>query len=194
MAEVVGTEVYYRFFWMLPMTLVIAYAMVQIYHLYWGRYRTWVIIGMIAIVILSGDFVYNNWRYTKAENMFHVPNSVVKICDLIHAEGREVMAVFPAEMIQFIRQYDSTICMPYGRNVLVADWKVEHPLYDLMDEVVMDLDTLGKTAAMYSCCYIVCKEDKEKKGDLSEYGYILKAVIEGYQIYYNDDVFQSIYN
>ena len=193
-AEVIDEELYYRFFWMLPMTLVIAYAMVQMYHLYWGRYRAWVVVSMIGIIILSGDFVYNNWRYTKAENIFHVPDSVVEMCDLMHVDGREVMAVFPMELLQYVRQYDSTICIPYGRNVLVDDWNIVHPLYDIMEADEIDCDALGKMAAIYSCSYIVCKEEKEKIGALESHGYVLEDVIRGYQIYYNDAVFQSIYN
>ena len=38
-AGIIDEELYYRFFWMLPMTLVIAYALVQGYHLYQGAYK-----------------------------------------------------------------------------------------------------------------------------------------------------------
>lgn len=192
-AEVIDVEIYYRFFWMLPMTLVIAYASVQAYHLYRGKYRRLVAAGLVVVLIFSGDFVYNNWRYTKAENKFHVPESVVEICNLMHAEGREVMALFPMELMQYVRQYDSTICMPYGRNVLVEDWKINHPLYDIMEAERVDLDELGKAAAMYSCTYVVLAEMRETIGELTRHGYVLKGTILGYHIYYNDEIFRSIY-
>lgn len=192
-AEVIDEEIYYRFFWMLPMTLVIAYSCVQAYHLYRGKYRGLVAVALIAVLVLSGDFVYNNWRYSKAENEFHIPDSVVEICDLMHTEGREVIALFPMELMQYVRQYDSTICMPYGRNVLVEDWNINHPLYDMMEEEVVDCERLGEAAVMYSCSYIVLSQEREITGDLTASGYVLKDTRCGYHIYYNNEIFQSIY-
>lgn len=192
-AEVVGEEVYYRFFWMLPMTLVIAYTLVQVYHLYRGVHRRLAALGMAVLLMACGDFVYNNWRYTKAENQYHVPECVVEICDLMYVEGREVLAVFPMELMQYVRQYESTVCLPYGRDVLVADWKINHPLYDVMEAETVDGKALGETAARYGCVYVVLKEDREVTGDLTDSGYVLKDTVCGYHVYYNDDIFMSIY-
>ena len=192
-AEVIDEELYYRFFWMLPMTLVIAYTLVQLINLYRGKYPKLLLVLMVAFIVLCGDFVYDNWRYTKAENPYHVPDSVVQMCDLMHAEGREVLALFPMELMQYVRQYDSTICMPYGRDVLVEDWFVLHPLYDIMEAKVLDLDALGREAVEYGCVYVVIPKDEEKTGNITTAGYILKDTISDYQIYYNDEVFWSIY-
>lgn len=200
-AEIIDEELYYRFFWMLPMTLTIAYALVCVYHLYQGRYQKAVFVLLAATVMLCGDFVYDNWRYTKAQNQYHVPQSVVEICDLIHAEGREVMAVFPSELMQYVRQYDGTICMPYGRNVLVSDWKINHELNDIMEAEILDADQLGKVASDadsdFKCVYIIVRTDKETTEDLetalARYGYVWKAQIDAYEVYYNDEIFWSIY-
>ncbi len=192
-ATFIDEELYYRFFWMLPMSLVIAYAAVEVYHLYQGRYKPLVALGLVLIMIMSGDFVYNNWRYSRAENVYHVPASVVDICDLMHAEGREVMAAFPMELLQYVRQYDGTICMPYGRNILVADWGDNHPLYDALEAETVDGTLLGETAALYDCSYVVIAQDKECVGDLSAGGYVLKDTLHGYHIYYNEEIFMSIY-
>lgn len=192
-AGVIDEELYYRFFWMLPMTLVIAYALVQLLHLYRGKH-TWILpLAGVLMIIVCGDFVYNNWRYTKAENVFHAPDSVVQMCDMMHAEGREVLALFPMELMQYVRQYDSTICMPYGRDVLVEDWFVLHPLYDIMEAEVLDLDALGAGAVEYGCAYVVVREEQDKTGDITASGYVMKDTISGYQIYYSNEVFWSIY-
>lgn len=192
-AGVIDEELYYRFFWMLPMTLVIAYALVQLLHLYRGKH-TWILpLAGVLMIIVCGDFVYNNWRYTKAENLYHAPDSVVQMCDMMHTEGREVLALFPMELMQYVRQYDSTICMPYGRDVLVEDWFVLHPLYDIMEAEVLDLDALGAGAVEYGCAYVVVREEQDKTGDITASGYVLKDTISGYQIYYSNEVFWSIY-
>ena len=56
-----------------------------------------------VLVMLSGSFIYSNEFFNRAENLYHVPQSVVDICDAIEVEGREVMAVFPAELLQYVR-------------------------------------------------------------------------------------------
>ena len=192
-AEVIDEELYYRFFWMLPMSLTIAYALVQAYHLYKGKYRRMAALGMVLLIVLCGDFVYDNWRYEKADNIYHIPESVVELCDFMHAEGREVMALLPMELMQYVRQYDSTICMPYGREILVADWRVNHPLYDVFEVEEIDADVLGETALIYNCIYIVMERTQEMTGDLTAYGYQLKDTCHGYDVYYNDDLFMEIY-
>ena len=83
--------------------------------------------------------------------------------------------------------------MPYGRNVLVDDWNIDHPLYNLMEETVLDCDAFGEIASMYGCSYVVLRDEQEKIGDLITYGYTLIEVIDGYQLYYNDEIFQAIY-
>lgn len=192
-AEIIDEELYYRFFWMLPMTLVIAYTLVQLYHLYQGRYKKLVAVVLAAVIMVSGDFVYNNWRYSKAENIYHVPECVVQICDLMHIEGREVMALFPMELMQYVKQYDSGVCMPYGRNVLVADWNIEHSLYELMEAEVVDATALGEQALECACVYIVMHKDREMSGTLEDSGYGLITTIQEYRVYYNEAGFSAIY-
>ncbi len=192
-AEVIDEELYYRFFWMLPMTLTIAYGMVQAYHMYQGKGRKWLALAMVLSIILCGDFVYNNWRYETAANKYHIPQSVVELCDSMHSEGREVMALFPTDLMQYVRQYDSTICLPYGRDVLVEGWSIDHPLYNMMESEMLNAEELGPSAEASGCAYIVLSEQKELTGDLTEYGYVLKGTCQGYALYYNHEIFMSIY-
>lgn len=189
----IDEELYYRFFWMLPMTLVISYALIQAYHGYRGRYRRALATAMAVLIMLCGDFLYDNWRYTRAENVYHVPESVVELCDFMHAEGREVMAVIPTELMQYIRQYDSTICMPYGREMLMDDLKLYHPLYNIMEQEMIDSDLLVEMASQYGCVYIVLKQDKERTKEVDGFGYEQVNTICGYEVYYNGEIFESIY-
>ena len=193
-ATVIDEELYYRFFWMLPMTLVIAYTLVQLYHLYAGKYKKLLVVLLVLVLMASGNFLYNNWRYSKAENEYHVPQNVVDICDLIHTDGREVMALFPMELMQYVRQYDGTICMPYGRNILVGDWDIFHTLYFMFEIHETDAEAIAKEAANNECSYIVAKEGKLALDEVKESGYELLDTLHGYDVFYNDKIFQMIYN
>lgn len=192
-AMVIDEELYYRFFWMLPMALVIAYAVVEVYHLYRGKHKKWLACILALTIILCGDFVYDNWRYSKAENVYHVPQEVVDICDFIHAEGREVMALFPMELMQYVRQYDGTICMPYGRNVLVAEWEMWHPLYFMFEIYETDVEAIAKEAVNYECSYVVEEAGTLESKVMIESGYELLETLHGYDVFYNDAIFQAIY-
>lgn len=192
-STVIDEELYYRFFWMLPMTLVIAYTAVELYHSYRGKYKKIVALCLALVIIVSGDFLYDNWRYSKAENAYHIPQKVVDICDLIHTDGREVMAVFPMELMQYVRQYDGTICMPYGRNLLVEEWEMWHPLYFMLEVYETDAKAIFSEAKNYECSYIVAEEGKLSEAFAGESGYVLVESMHGYDIFYNETIFNMIY-
>ena len=128
-------EIYYRILWLLPITPVIAYTTVCIYGRFMDRRRADLFalcaVGMIAV---SGSFIYSSPLFSKAENVWHMPDSVVHICDAIRVPGREVMALFPLELVSYVRQYDPTICMPYGREMTVDRWHNRDLLRDAMIE------------------------------------------------------------
>ena len=114
-------EIYWRVLWLLPMTVTIAYTFVRL----WGEIgqkrgeRAARILGLClaGIVAASGSFIYASPSFSRAENIYHMPDAVVEICDAINVPGREVMAVFPLELTQYVRQYSPVTCMPYGREM-----------------------------------------------------------------------------
>lgn len=181
--RVADAEIYYRILWLLPMTAVIAYGAVDIFGQLQGRVR-WVFAGAAAcILMLSGSLIYQNPFFQKAQNWYHMPQSVVDICDAITVEGREVMAAFPIEMVQYVRQYNSTICMPYGREVTVDRWNKWGELCDAMEAEETEAFLLAQLAREQSCHYIVLAEDKKILGDLEDYSYIVFGQMDGYVIY-----------
>ncbi len=178
--RLVGNEIYFRLCWLLPMSVVIAFGLVNIYRQLRGRTR--VIFGtvMIFLILISGHLVYVNPLFTRAETIYHVPKKVVRICDAIKIEGREVMAAFPEEFLVYVRQYSPLICMPYGREVLMG-------VYDEMN-VAMQAEELKVADLVYmakerGCHYLIIAEDKETRGSFLDYGYELFDTIEGYNIY-----------
>lgn len=123
------SEIYYRILWLIPMTVIIAYAGVLFYGKKKGRARILTAAVLAVLIMVSGNYVYDDVFFHKAENQYHVPEAVVDICDAIRVEGREVLALFPADMVQYVRQYDPTICMPYGREQTVDRWGYYNELY-----------------------------------------------------------------
>ena len=186
MTRYVGDDIYYRMLWLLPMTAVIAYSCVCICGKLIGKKRIVFAVSIMLLAMVSGSCIYVNPVFTKAENLYHMPDSVVHICDAIEVPGREVMAVFPLELVQYVRQYSPIVCMPYGREILVEawnEWAVQNELCDAMEAEIVEAGTLGALARQEACVYIVLPGDKTVRGNLLDAGYEKFLETDGYVIY-----------
>ena len=184
-------EVYYRFLWLIPVSIVISYAGVKAVLRTTGVKRIVALLGMCGIIMVCGDYVYDSQYFTVAENPYHVPDTVVKICDEIKVEGQIVCAVFPLEMIQYVRQYEYGVYMPYGREMIVERWNFYNELYEVYEEGAPDgvvkAEVLADTARDHSVQYIIWNDNRQMDGDLEDCGFELKNQIDGYSIYRGDD-------
>lgn len=183
--EEAGT--YYRILWLLPMTIIIAYAGVRVI----GRHTRIGLLAAVIVLVLGGEYVYKNVNISPAENRYHIPQYIIDICDLIGPEEGEerVWAVFPPESVHYVRQYSSEIQMPYGRDMLVASWDhVEHPIYALMNADIIRIDLLAELADDYKCQYIILNKAKETEGDPDECGLEKIAETGGYDVFRNISV------
>lgn len=179
----IGDEIYYRILWLIPVTPVIAYAAALLYNSCRGRARIAFACLCGVLVVISGSWIYENPFFHRAENLYHMPQSVVDICDAIEVEGREVMAVFPAELLQYVRQYSPVVCMPYGREQLVERWGFHHPLYQAMEAEELEAGELARLARESLCHYVILPQEKKLEGRLTDYDYVLFASLDGYVIY-----------
>lgn len=176
-------EIYYRILWLLPITVTVAFAAASLYGRLPEKRRRMFALAAAAGIMVSGSCIYSNLYFQKADNLYHVPDSVVHICDAIVMPGREVQAVFPLELVQYVRQYEPTICMPYGREMTVERWIYWGPLPEEMEQETIDLSRLAPLTREAGCRYIVLREDKELVGELSVYGWEVFARTDGYVIY-----------
>jgi hypothetical protein len=179
----VAEEIYYRILWLLPVTVVIAYGIVHIYGSLTGRKKALFIPVCFLLIMLGGKYIYGDVHFHKAENLYHVPQSVVDICDYIEVEGREVMAAFPSEMLPFVRQYSPVVCMPYGRETQLDLWGNHNPFYEAMNAPVLDVPELVRMARENGCHFLIVSKEKTKEGDFRFYQFELLTTIRGYEIY-----------
>ncbi|MCR2047352.1 hypothetical protein NSB25_08685 [Acetatifactor muris] len=195
---VVGEEIYYRILWLLPVTVVIAYTCVSIYGQLAARRQmqkkkagaaeVLCAVCMAGILAVSGSYIYASPTFSRAENLYHVPDSVINICDAINVPGREVMALFPPELVQYVRQYSPVTCMPYGRDAIVDRWNYYPPICAAMDADVIDLELLVPLAREEGCHYSILPTDREILGKPEDYGWIWFGETDGYVIYRDSSV------
>lgn len=187
-----GEEIYYRILWLLPVTPVLACTCVRLIQQVKEGYRWALGCAFAVMVMLSGSLVYTSPYFSWAENQYHMPQEVVEICDAIEVEGREVMAVFPAECIQYVRQYSPVVCMPYGREELVERWGFNNELFEVMEAEVIDVGRASTLAKEKLCHYIVVNKDKELSEGFEEYGYKVFDKIGSYVIYVDDSIYRGL--
>lgn len=186
MDVVLGEEIYYRLLWLWPIVPTIAYAIVQLWRAVKEKSRVLVVIVIAILIVVSGKLIYTNDNYSVAENQYHIPQVVVDICDDIRIEGREVMVAFPKELVQYVRQYDATICMPYGREVLVGSWGWgdRTPLYYVLEgDQPVSVEWAVHYARGHRCHYLVIPVEDKLDGDYKDYGYEVFGAYDGYVVY-----------
>lgn len=180
-------EIYYRLLWALPMGGVIAYAAVKFLA---GIKKKWlqaVLLLLLAVYIaIGGHLIYKSPQFSKAENIYQVPDAVVQICDAIVVPGREVMAAFPAELVPYVRQYSAFVVMPYGYDSLVERWGLGEELEEEMSKEVSDAKVLSELAIEEGCHFLIINQSHVVTGDLEDYDYTLILQTEGYDIYKYD--------
>ena len=186
-------ETYYRILWLVPMTAVIAYAGIRLIAGISGKWRRgFAAILVCAAIILTGDYVYDNPYFERASNRFHVPQTVALVCDAIIVEGREVRAVFPGEMLPYVRQYTANVCMPYGREMAVERWQNDNPLYDAMEAAEPDCKRIAFLAEEQDCHYIIMHETKPGQEAFEKTDYRYVETVAGYRIYLLDGVYLGL--
>ena len=198
MDYLIGEEVYWRMFWLIPVPVVIAIAGVELVDM--GKtqgQRRRLLLFVALLIILSGRWMYGGDTVTMAQNAEKLPEQVEDVCDAISADALNNQistkkVVVPAHLLSYIRQYDATIEMPYGRNGIKNDGYFPEELQkivDLMDADKPDYFLLSGYLKRENCNYLVLGADK-KAGELVDYGYFPVAQTQDYVIYRCDDLNQ----
>lgn len=177
-----GDEIYWRILWLVPVVPVLAYAAVKIIFSVSGKKRGLAGAGLVLILMVSGKLVYKNPDFVKAENVYHIPQTVVDLCEAIREEDI-VRAAFPIEHVYYVRQYTNDIYMPYGREMLRSDWEAKNSLYDLLIVPVLDVEAVTAALREWDCEYVVLSVEKELDGTFEAYDFDFFYETENYVVY-----------
>ena len=183
---------YYRVLWIIPMYIVIGYAICKLIMGLSKEVYKYIALGAAVIVIaVTGSFVYGSRYMSKAENLYHIPQVVIDICEVItHGGTLRTKAAFSGELTYFVRQYDNSIMMPFGREYVESQWDYAQPVYDAMEkpfitdpDAVIDAEALIKATRDEDCEYIILRKDKKTDKDLANLGLMVVDEVGDYIIY-----------
>ena len=178
-----GSETYYRLLWMMPMALTIAYAGVLLFR---ENLSTGLLV-LCGLIVLCGEYVYDNENILDAENRLHIPQMVLNVSDFLMNEtgGERTVVAMPSALVQYVRQYNAMIVMPYGREMLMGDYY--NQVYEAMEETdPVEAQSLCEALDLYDCEYLVIETLKvlEMDGALEDYDLTFLADVDGYSIYH----------
>lgn len=185
-------EILYRILWLLPIGIIIVYALVEVAFRLEGRKRFIAFLLSIVLIISSGKYIYRSFIFTPAENEYHISDTVVKICDEITIPGREIQCCFPDELVTYVRQYTPYVYMPYGRGVLFDYYEYEDELRAIMNSDPIDAKKATETLRDLNTPYLVVSEDKGFTESLSTYGFIYVTTIDGYEIFLDNEAYLGL--
>ena len=176
---------YYRILWLIPMGVTVCYAGVT----FLGKHYRVGALLCAALIAVCGKLVYDSPYITKAENAYHIPQSVVEICDLItpKEDGIRVRAAFPSELTYFVRQYDTDILLPFGRDMVEVQWDYYNPVYEVMEKPeIIDTEALVGALKETECSYLILWQDRPVDRAPGDFGLTELARIRGYVVYQID--------
>lgn len=184
LGQKIDEEIYYRVFWTLPIGLLFCYGSVRLL-IRLKKTTSRGIVGVLIIlaVCMNGKYVYENTYHVPASNAYHIPQNVMNVADAVRMEKYKPIAVFPAELLPFLRQYTGDIFTPYGRNILEKQWNFSNDLYDAMEAEIYDAEEIAIQARKEHCAFVILSSAKQMHGSMEEQNYFLKDFVDGYYIY-----------
>lgn len=188
----VGALVYWRMFWILPIPTVIAYGFalrLKMEDVKWKRVVG--MAGMCLVIVVTGSRIYTSENFIKAENLYKLPQDVIDVCDIINDDAHkhkidEKKAVVVNELLPYIRQYDGSIKMPYGRNALKNEKgqsKNGRKIFTLMSDPQVDFERLAKRSKKEQCNYLVYYKTEPENESLKNAGYERIGESSAYVVY-----------
>ena len=159
--KLLGENVYWRILWLILIAVLIPYGFcLLIGHLKgWLRQGTF-LIGM-AVIVLCGTPLFKSEEFQASTNDYKIPQNVVAVCDLL----------------PYIRLYDPSITLEYGRNILVYNtrevesYNYQGQLYKAAQEETIDVPYIAPLAKEEGCTFLVFSNSRTYSDDWKAYGY-----------------------
>lgn len=186
-------EVYWRMMWLIPITPVIAMAVAGADNYVldlskkkpsektskWVRFAIAVVCSIA--VVACGKWVYIERDFDFKKNVYKLPDDIPQVGRILK-NGSKMIG--EDSVMEWIRVYDATIRLPYGRQDLhFTHNDHQEELMQIFHEEVWSAKKVCTAARDNHCKYIVASVDRQIDGAMADYGYEEKTRTEKYIIY-----------
>lgn len=169
--RVIGGEVYWRVYWLLPIGFVLAYVFTELIYKMPSKLKKVLASVLIAfVIIIGGKWVYTEENFEKVGNFYKVPDAVLGVILHVSADDEDYKQLAgPIDFEIYTRQVDGTIILSEGRSfsgVYSENSIVTHIFNN-------DYANIYKKAMEIGCNYVVLDNStKRTDDDLTNYGFI----------------------
>ena len=174
-------------FWILPTSVILAYVAVSVCTA--GKKKTVQAVCaslLMALIIVTGKnpYVGSQAIYQKAVNMQKLPADACQISNLIAAtrtEGETALAVMPEDLVGYVRQYDASIRLLYGRRS-----KSEKPVRKIRRQMRKEqpkIKKLIRRIRQQGVNYLVFLADEQQDTKIQRNGFEKIGKVGGYSVY-----------
>ena len=165
---------YYRLLWLVPFCITCAYAAACAF----AKHTRIGLVLCCALIALAGKPVYKSIHMRPAENAYHLPQVVVELCDLIledagvETDTDRVRCAFPADLVHYVRQYDTRIHLVFGREMVEPVWDHWNFVYSAMEEHdVIDMQLVTNLRESDGFRYLVLHSGRKTSADPETFGF-----------------------
>lgn len=182
----IGAEVYWRVLWAVPVVQLLAYVGTRLVRMPKKRIaQTAVLIIMLGVTAFSGKSIYEG-NYSRVHNYQQVPDEVAHVCNLINAHRGDGDALLATDnnLSPYIRVYDASIRMPYGRLGRGARAEIDRTVYHDINFESDKYAEIAKNAKHRGCTYLaICIYNGAQQSEIEAEGYVLLDFVNQYGVF-----------
>lgn len=194
--------VYYRLFWLMPVTAVLAYSIVSVCTAFkYIAVQIPLLLLFGALILYFGQPLESAVHPSLPDNIYKVPDDLIASCDIIHDDSSEEQptVVFDVNLNMVARQYDPSILLALTRNAVLyragsqtvdpvdtssSSYKAQKAIMDVLfygEEIPMNRFQAGLRWRKVD--YLVVPKNNPKLTFISESGCVPIGECDKYQIY-----------
>lgn len=174
--RILGENVYWRVLWLILLAVTIPYAGCLLLQRLKGIRRQGCFLLLAAIIVLGGEKVLSEEWFKPSPNAYKIPQNVIEVCELLPSN---IHAMVSNRLMPYIRMYDPTITLEFGRNALAYNaiawesaWEPDFHdqiLYLEAQKPEIDLDILMPLAEEVGIEFFVFSNNRTYIGEWGDY-------------------------
>lgn len=192
-----GSGEYYRFFWMIPLTTVLAVLAAYCFtKADTGIKKVFVLIILVMVILSSGEGRrIPDMRIQKMDNGYTLPEETMELIQIMDQDRKEasVVVLCPEDLIRYLRIYDGAYISAVPRSIYrsYADFDVSNAnankrrawlLLDSLQNAEHDSEEVKEALSETEVRYIICSKENNAE-DYKAFGGILLGETAQYYIY-----------
>ena len=166
----VGSDVYWRVYWILPIGYIVAYAFTEcVTMLDNNKKQILILILCVIILMLNGKWVYTKLNFAEVDNYYKIPDHLLEMLYTIEVDNERIKKVAGTEeVVVYARQVNGMFLIETIRDV--SGYYPETSLIKNINE--LDEIKMNNIIIHNNYNYIICYSEPKKEQTLfADYGF-----------------------